>query len=76
MARDPSDVRYCATAVIDLLGFSAHLETGSNDVRTTIGRAAIDRLQVLARGGYSTYERRVECPPSSISAKHVVSTHK
>lgn len=43
---DP-DVRYCVTAVIDLLGFSSHLETGGNDVRTTIGREAIARLKTL-----------------------------
>lgn len=38
---------YCATAIIDLLGFSSHLEVGSNDVRTTIGSEALDRLMHL-----------------------------
>ena len=33
--------------MIDLLGFSAHLEIGNNDVRTTIGREAITRLEIL-----------------------------
>jgi len=47
MPTNEPDVRYCATAVIDLLGFSAHLETGGNDVRTTIGRQAITRLEIL-----------------------------
>ncbi|MGO9009298.1 MAG: hypothetical protein ACLQPN_04275 [Bryobacteraceae bacterium] len=50
MPENDSDLRYCATATIDLLGFSAHLEAGSNDVRTTIGREAITRLQTLEEG--------------------------
>jgi hypothetical protein len=40
-------VKYCVTAVIDLLGFSSHLETGGNDLRTNIGQEAIKRLQIL-----------------------------
>lgn len=40
-------VRYCVTAVIDLLGFASHLEVGGADVRTTIGQEAITRLQIL-----------------------------
>jgi hypothetical protein len=44
------EVRYCVTAVVDLLGFSAHLEVGGHDVRTTIGREAVTRLQTLEDG--------------------------
>lgn len=43
---DPQ-VKYCVTAVIDLLGFSSHLEIGGNDLRTNIGQEAIKRLQIL-----------------------------
>jgi hypothetical protein len=44
--KDPQ-VKYCVTAVIDLLGFSSHLEIGGNDLRTNIGQEAIKRLQIL-----------------------------
>jgi hypothetical protein len=44
-----ADVRYSVAATIDLLGFSAHLETGGNDLRTTIGREAVTRLDTLER---------------------------
>jgi len=43
---DPQ-VKYCVTAVLDLLGFSSHLEVGRNDLRTKIGTEAIRRLQIL-----------------------------
>jgi hypothetical protein len=43
---DPQ-VKYCVTAVIDLLGFSSHLEIGGNDLRTNVGQEAIKRLQIL-----------------------------
>ena len=41
------DIKYCVTAIIDLLGFSSHLELGQHDLRTNIGKQAIDRLQML-----------------------------
>lgn len=44
--KDPQ-VKYCVTAVLDLLGFSSHLEIGGNDLRTNIGKEAINRLQIL-----------------------------
>src|ERR1700733_13533207 len=40
------EVKYCVTAYIDLLGFETHLEIGA-DLRTTIGKKAIDRLRNL-----------------------------
>lgn len=46
----PDEVRYCVTAVVDLLGFSAHLEVGGHDVRTTVGKEAVTRLQTLEDG--------------------------
>lgn len=49
LGEEEPDVIYCVAAMIDLLGFSAHLETGANDVRTSIGRAAITRLEALER---------------------------
>lgn len=33
--------------MVDLVGFSSHLETGAYDLRTNIGQKAIDRLQCL-----------------------------
>ncbi len=42
-----ADVNYCVTAIIDLLGFSSHLEVGANDLRTNIGQSALQRLQTL-----------------------------
>ncbi len=43
----PDEVIFCAAAVIDLLGFSSHLEVGGSDLRTTIGAEAIERLEYL-----------------------------
>ena len=37
------------SAFIDLLGFSSHLEISSFDVRTRIGKEAIERLEILER---------------------------
>ena len=37
------EIKYCVTAFIDLLGFSSHLEVGS-DLRTSIGNEAVERL--------------------------------
>jgi hypothetical protein len=41
-----SDIKFCVTAFIDLLGFASHLEIGS-DLKTDIGQFAIDRLNNL-----------------------------
>src|SRR5881394_3893749 len=41
------EVKYCVTAVMDLLGFTSHLEVGRNDLRTNIGQEAIRRLETL-----------------------------
>ena|SRR5690554_4445001 len=41
------DIKYCATAFIDLLGFSSHMENSSNDLRTTIGQEATKRLKII-----------------------------
>jgi len=43
---DP-EVKYCVTAIIDLAGFSSHLEVGYADIRTNIGQQAISRLHTL-----------------------------
>lgn len=42
-----NDVKFCICAMIDLLGFSSHLETSGYDLRTSIGEQAIKRLQNL-----------------------------
>lgn len=41
------DVQYCVTTLIDLQGFSSHLEIAAYDMRTNIGQQAIKRLQIL-----------------------------
>ncbi len=41
------DVKFCVCAVLDLQGFSSHLETSGYDLRTTIGEQAVRRLQNL-----------------------------
>lgn len=43
-----SDLKFCACAIIDLQGFSQHLELGAHDVRTNIGEEAIKRLDNLS----------------------------
>lgn len=40
-------LKYSVTAVTDLQGFSHHLEVGSYDLRTNIGKEAIRRLETL-----------------------------
>jgi hypothetical protein len=40
------DVKYCIVAMVDLQGFSSHLEIGG-DLRTKVGDTAIDRLRTL-----------------------------
>lgn len=64
-------ILYCVTALIDLQGFSSHLEVGLNDLRTSIGKEAINRLSTLENalalirkesdecGGY--YPHKLEC---------------
>lgn len=42
-----NDVKYGITAMIDLLGFSSHLEIASYDLRTNIGEQAVQRLKTL-----------------------------
>jgi hypothetical protein len=41
------DVKYCVCAMVDLLGFSSHLEISSYDLRTSIGAEALKRLSNL-----------------------------
>jgi hypothetical protein len=55
---DDQPTKYCATAILDLQGFSSHLELG-NDLRTSIGTAAITRLETLALAA-RTIEAEVE----------------
>ena len=42
-----TDIKFCACAIIDLQGFSQHLELGAHDIRTNIGEEAISRLESL-----------------------------
>lgn len=43
---EDKEVRYCVTGMIDLRGFSSHLEI-AGDLRTSIGQEAIKRLELL-----------------------------
>jgi len=43
------DTKLTITVVLDLLGFSQHLELGNNDIRTKIGNQAIERLSNLEK---------------------------
>lgn len=59
---ESSEVKFCVTAMIDLQGFSSHLEVSSYDLRTTIGKKAITRLQIL-EDALSLYEKeKIEFP--------------
>lgn len=54
MSEEPAEgaapgIRFALCAMIDLLGFSSHLETSGYDLRTTIGAQAIERLETLER---------------------------
>jgi hypothetical protein len=42
-----SDVKFCVCALLDLLGFSSHLEISAHDLRTAIGEHATMRLENL-----------------------------
>lgn len=44
---EKNDAKPCVTAIIDLSGFSSHLEISNYDIRTEIGISAINRIQVL-----------------------------
>ncbi len=41
---ESSSVKFCAFAMIDLLGFSSHLEVSGYDLRTSVGKQAEERL--------------------------------
>jgi hypothetical protein len=41
------EIKYCICAMIDLLGFSSHLEISAYDLRTSIGKQALNRLDNL-----------------------------
>lgn len=43
------ETKYCICAMIDLLGFSSHLEVSGYDLRTSIGEQAIKRLDNLEK---------------------------
>jgi len=58
---EDEEVRYCVTAVLDLLGFAGHLEIAGNDLRTSIGREAVKRLELLEQALGLIAEERVSC---------------
>jgi hypothetical protein len=42
-------IKFCVCAMVDLLGFSNHLEISGYDLRTSIGQQAINRLENLEK---------------------------
>jgi hypothetical protein len=44
---EPDGIKFCVCAMIDLQGFSSHLEISSYDLRTNIGEQAVKRLENL-----------------------------
>jgi hypothetical protein len=65
------DVLYCVVAVVDLQGFSAHLEVGGHDLRTTVGQSAVARLRILDEALLLVEQERILAPaavPQSLRA--------
>jgi len=68
------DVIFCAAAVIDLLGFSSHLEVGGSDFRTTVGAEAIERLEYLREAQSlmeSERQKRPDYYPDSLNVVRI-----
>jgi len=68
---EPEDVVYCVVAVIDLQGFSAHLEVGANDIRTSVGHAAITRLDGLEEARKLMASERAGSPLGYPESLHI-----
>jgi hypothetical protein len=70
---DPN-VIYCVVAVIDLVGFAAHLEVGAHDLRTTVGHAAVERLSILEEARKLVLDEKKTAPfaiPSSLKMTRI-----
>jgi hypothetical protein len=68
-----SEIKYCVTAFIDLLGFASHLEIGA-DLRTNIGEQAILRLDNLSNAMRMVSNEQQNCPehyPESFDLKRI-----
>jgi len=68
------DVKYCVCAMIDLLGFSSHLEMSAYDLRTSIGKQAVSRLENLEKVLYdlnSEKGRRNEYYPPDFHVQRI-----
>lgn len=61
MIKRDKDIKYTICASIDLLGFSAHLEVGS-DIRTSIGKSSIERLKILDNSINLLKKDMEDCP--------------
>lgn len=57
-----SGVKFSVCALVDLLGFSSHLEISGYDLRTAIGEQAILRLETLEEGMRLIGKERNESP--------------
>lgn len=57
--QDESALKFGACAVIDLQGFSSHLELSGYDLRTAIGQQAVERLQTLEDGINAILDERI-----------------
>lgn len=71
------DIRYCVCAMIDLLGFSSHLEISGYDLRTSIGEQAVKRLENLEKVLHllnSEKERRPDYYPNDFHVQRINDT--
>lgn len=68
------EVIFCAAAMIDLLGFSSHLEVGGSDLRTTVGAEAVERLEYLREAQSLMKDERQKRPdyyPESLNVVRI-----
>lgn len=68
------DIKYCVCAMIDLLGFSSHLEISGYDLRTSIGEQAVKRLEnleTILQMLHSEKEARSNYYPSTLHVQRI-----
>jgi len=54
------NIKFCVCAMIDLIGFSSHLELSHYDLRTNIGQQAVTRLENLEQIIFELHSERNE----------------
>ena len=71
---EESEIKYCVCAMIDLLGFSSHLEISSYDLRTSIGEQAVTRLEnleLILQLIQDEKSKRPECYPLELNFQRI-----